>query len=50
VAVVNMLLEAWAASLGQPAYVTGEVARLTGRPARSFRDWATDHAEAFCMR
>ena len=45
--VVNMLLNAWAAALGQPALVTSTVAEITGRPARTFRDWAIDHAEAF---
>jgi uncharacterized protein YbjT (DUF2867 family) len=44
---VNMLLDAWAAALGQPAFVTSTVAEITGAPARTFRDWATDHAVAF---
>lgn len=48
--VVNMLLDAWAASIGQPAYITSKVAEITGRPARTFRDWANDHAEAFMGR
>jgi uncharacterized protein YbjT (DUF2867 family) len=47
VAVVNMLLNAWAAGLGQPAFVTSTVAEITGSPARTFRDWATDHAAEF---
>jgi uncharacterized protein YbjT (DUF2867 family) len=47
VAVVNMLLNAWAAGLGQPAFVTSTVAEITGAPARSFRNWATDHAAEF---
>jgi len=46
-AVVNMLLDAWAAALGQPAFVTSTVAEITGAPARTFRDWATDHAAEF---
>jgi uncharacterized protein YbjT (DUF2867 family) len=45
--VVNMLLDAWAAAIGQPAYVTATVAELTGAPARTFRDWAADHAAEF---
>ena len=45
--VVNMLLNAWAAAIGQPAFVTSTVAEITGRPARTFRDWVTDHAEEF---
>jgi len=42
--VINMLLNAWAAAIGQPAFVTSAVADLTGMPARTFRDWVTDHA------
>jgi len=45
--VVNMLLDAWAAAVGQPALVTSTVAEITGAPARTFLDWATDHAEEF---
>ncbi|MGO9257063.1 MAG: NAD(P)H-binding protein [Bryobacteraceae bacterium] len=45
--VVNMLLDAWAAAIGQPAHVTSTVAEITGAPARTFRDWATDHAAEF---
>jgi uncharacterized protein YbjT (DUF2867 family) len=45
--VVNMLLDAWAASVGQPAFVTSTIAELTGAPARTFLDWATDHAADF---
>ena len=46
-AVVNMLLDAWAAAIGQPALVTSTVADITGAPARSFREWAADHAAEF---
>ena len=46
-AVVNMLLDAWAAAIGQPALVTSTVAEITGTPARTFRDWAADHAGEF---
>jgi uncharacterized protein YbjT (DUF2867 family) len=42
-----MLLDAWAAAIGQPAFVTSTVAEITGRPARTFLDWATDHAAEF---
>ena len=45
--VVNMLLEAWAAAIGLPAFVTSTVAEITGTPARTFRDWVTDHAAEF---
>jgi uncharacterized protein YbjT (DUF2867 family) len=44
-AVVTMLLNAWAAALGQPALVTSTVEAITGRPARTFREWVGDHAE-----
>lgn len=45
--VVGMLLNAWAAGIGQPAFVTSTVAEITGRPARTFRDWVIDHAAEF---
>src|SRR6266849_8987427 len=44
---VNMLLQAWAAAIGQPAHVTSTVAEITGAPAHTFLDWATDHAAEF---
>jgi uncharacterized protein YbjT (DUF2867 family) len=44
---VTMLLTAWAATLGHRAYVTSTVAEVTGNPARTFRDWARDHADSF---
>jgi hypothetical protein len=45
--VVKMLLDAWDAAIGQPALVTSTVAEITGAPARTSRDWATDHAAEF---
>jgi uncharacterized protein YbjT (DUF2867 family) len=45
--VVNMLLNAWAAAVGQPAFVTSTYAALTGAPPRTFLEWATDHAAEF---
>jgi uncharacterized protein YbjT (DUF2867 family) len=45
--VVNMLLDAWGAAIGQPAFVTSTVAEITGAPARTFLEWATDHAAEF---
>ena len=45
--VVNMLLGAWAAALGQPAFVTSTFSELTGAPSRTFLEWATDHAAEF---
>ena len=44
---MTMLFDAWAAALGQPAFVTQTVAELTGSPARTFVEWAADHAAAF---
>ena len=43
----KFLLEAWAAASGQPAFVTSTVGGLTGSPARTFLDWAVDHAGQF---
>jgi uncharacterized protein YbjT (DUF2867 family) len=42
-----MLLDAWAAAAGQPAFVTSKVAEVTGTPARTFLDWATEHTAEF---
>ncbi len=46
-AALNMLLNAWTAALGQPAYVTTTVADLLNRPAHTFRSWAQHNASAF---
>jgi uncharacterized protein YbjT (DUF2867 family) len=43
----RMLLDAWAAAVGQPAFVTSKVEEITGAPARTFLNWATDHAREF---
>ncbi len=45
--VINMLLNAWEAAVGQPALVTATVAEITGRPARTFREWVVDHTDNF---
>ena len=45
--VVEMLLAAWGATLGLPAFVTSTVAEVLGSPARTFRQWVADHATAF---
>ena len=45
--VIEMLLNAWDAATGLPAYVTSHVAEVTGKNARTFRDWAIDHAADF---
>src|SRR5438046_5299842 len=44
---VNMLLDAWAAAIGQPAHVTSTVAEITGAQAKTFLEWATDNAAEF---
>ncbi|MBQ1093654.1 NAD(P)H-binding protein [Streptomyces sp. B93] len=45
--VVDMLLSAWRAAVGQPAHVTTAVADVLGTGPRTFRQWAADHATAF---
>ena len=43
----GMLLDAWAAAVGQPAYVTGTVGELTGAGARAFSEWVRENGAAF---
>jgi len=45
--VADMLLDAWRATLGHRAYVTSAVQEILGSPARTFYQWAADHASAF---
>lgn len=45
--VVEMLLAAWGAAVGVPAFVTSNVHDILGSPPRTFRQWASDHAAAF---
>ncbi|HLK46764.1 MAG TPA: NAD(P)H-binding protein [Bryobacteraceae bacterium] len=45
--IAHMLLDAWAAALGQPALVTSTVAEITGKPARHFDEWTAHHAPKF---
>ncbi len=45
----NMLLNAWAAAVGQPAFMTSTVEEITGTPARTFREWARGRAAEFAM-
>jgi len=47
VAALDMLLNAWTAALGQPAYVTTAVAELLNRPPHTFRVWAEHNISAF---
>jgi uncharacterized protein YbjT (DUF2867 family) len=44
---INMLLSAWDAAIGQPGFVTSTFAELMGAPPRTFSEWATDHAAEF---
>jgi len=45
--VAEMLLAAWRAALGRPAYITSAVDEILGSPPRTFHQWAADHAAAF---
>jgi uncharacterized protein YbjT (DUF2867 family) len=45
--VVDKLLDAWAAAIGQPAFVTSTVQKLIGKKARTFLEWVTANAENF---
>jgi uncharacterized protein YbjT (DUF2867 family) len=45
--VADMLLDAWHATLGHPAYVTSSIEEITGSTARTFSQWAADNAAAF---
>ena len=45
--VVDMLLAAWSATIGRPAFITSTVFDILGSRPRSFRQWAADHATAF---
>ncbi len=47
---VDMLLAAWRAAVGQPAYLTTVVPDILGTPARSLHQWTVDHAAAFARR
>jgi uncharacterized protein YbjT (DUF2867 family) len=45
--VVNMLLDAWAAAAGQPAFVSSTFQQLMRKPPRPFSEWATYNAQHF---
>ena len=45
--VVDMLLAAWGATIGRPAFITSAVFDLLGTAPRTFRQWVADHATAF---
>ncbi|MFG1657687.1 SDR family oxidoreductase [Micromonospora chersina] len=46
-AFADAALAGWAAMAETPEQVTGDVAAVLGRPARTFADWAADHAADF---
>jgi uncharacterized protein YbjT (DUF2867 family) len=45
--IVDVLLDAWAGLAVHPAVATTAVEEITGQPARTFRQWASDHAADF---
>ncbi len=45
--VVDGILDAHARMVARPERVTSTVEEITGSPARTFREWATDHAGDF---
>jgi uncharacterized protein YbjT (DUF2867 family) len=45
--VVDMLLAAWGATMGRPAYITSTLRDILGSAPRSFRQWVADHETAF---
>jgi len=44
---VDMLLAAWGATIGRPAYISSTVSAILGSAPRTFRQWVADHAAAF---
>ena len=44
---VDMLLAAWGATMGRPAFITSTVSDILGSAPRSFRQWVADHATTF---
>jgi uncharacterized protein YbjT (DUF2867 family) len=46
-AFADAALASWAALVKTPEQVTGDVAAVLGRPARTFAQWAADHAADF---
>jgi uncharacterized protein YbjT (DUF2867 family) len=45
--IVDTMLDLFAQSVGREALVTETVETVTGHPARTFAQWAADHANAF---
>jgi len=44
---INMLLDAWEAASGKPAFVSSTLQEITGAPPRTFLQWAFDHTSTF---
>ncbi|MEU6778406.1 NAD(P)H-binding protein [Nonomuraea angiospora] len=44
---VEVIMKQWAARDGIPAQTSTVVEKVTGRPARTFAEWAVDHADDF---
>ena len=45
--VINMLLDAWAAAIGSPAFVTSTFEEITGAPAMTFHEWPSIMRRSF---
>jgi uncharacterized protein YbjT (DUF2867 family) len=45
--IARLLLNAWAAAAGHPAFMSSTFAEITGTPPRTFQTWAADHAALF---
>jgi uncharacterized protein YbjT (DUF2867 family) len=45
--IVEMLLSAWGAAVGLPAYVTSSVKEITGAAPRTFAGWALENTSSF---
>ena len=45
--VVEDLLTALAGYVGQTAYMTADLEKITGRPATSYAQWAVQHMDAY---
>ncbi|MFI5897596.1 hypothetical protein ACIA5D_46670 [Actinoplanes sp. NPDC051513] len=43
----DAILRVWAAGQGRPAEVSALVTEVTGQPARTYAQWARDHAQDF---
>jgi len=48
-ALADMLLSAYAAAVDRPSFLTSAIEDVTGSPARTFKEWATDHAADFAQ-